>query len=211
MSDLKDKILKGYIKMYFISENRLAIYGKTYELRNELKDIGAVWNPKRKRLELDEEDFKKLDNEIIEKTFELRNTQREQSIEKIQPDYDNVLKGTYGVIIYQEQIFEILNKVFFVFFLDVNSIRRAMCLKKMNEVEKARKDYIYGNDMLNIKGCINNSINEEVANKIFYNVLKSAAYTTNKSHAVGCAKIAYQMAYLKYYYSDIFKTVRVQK
>ena len=83
MSDLKDKILKGYIKMYFISENRLAIYGKTYELRNELKDIGAVWNPKRKRLELDEEDFKKLDNEIIEKTFELRNTQREQSIEKI--------------------------------------------------------------------------------------------------------------------------------
>ena len=71
MSDLKDKILKGYIKMYFISENRLAIYGKTYELRNELKNIGAVWNPKRKRLELDEEDFKKLDNEIIEKTFEL--------------------------------------------------------------------------------------------------------------------------------------------
>ena len=83
MSDLKDKILKGYIKMYFISENRLAIYGKTYELRNELKDIGAVWNPKRKRLELDEEDFKKLDNEIIEKTFELRDTQRKQSIEKI--------------------------------------------------------------------------------------------------------------------------------
>lgn len=82
MSDLKDKILKGYIKMYFISENRLAIYGKTYELRNELKNIGAVWNPKRKRLELDEEDFKKLDNEIIEKTFELRDTQRKQSIEK---------------------------------------------------------------------------------------------------------------------------------
>jgi len=83
MSDLKDKILKGYIKMYFISENRLAIYGKTYELRNELKNIGAVWNPKRKRLELDEEDFKKLDNEIIERTFELRDTQRKQSIEKI--------------------------------------------------------------------------------------------------------------------------------
>ena len=82
MSDLKDKILKGYIKMYFISENRLAIYGKTYELRNELKNIGAVWNPKRKRLELDEEDFKKLDNEIIERTFELRDTQRKQSIEK---------------------------------------------------------------------------------------------------------------------------------
>lgn len=83
MSDLKERVLKEEIKMFFISENRLAIYGKTYEVRNELKNIGASWNGKRKRLELDEEDFKKLDNEIIEKTFELRNRQREQSIEKI--------------------------------------------------------------------------------------------------------------------------------
>ena len=83
MSDLKQRILKEEIKMFFISENRLAIYGKTYEVRNELKNAGAIWNPKRKRLELDEENFKKLDNEIIEKTFELRDKQREMSIEKI--------------------------------------------------------------------------------------------------------------------------------
>ena len=83
MSDLKERILKEEIKMFFISENRLAIYGKTYEVRNELKNAGAIWNPKRKRLELDEENFKKLDNEIIEKTFELRDKQREMSIEKI--------------------------------------------------------------------------------------------------------------------------------
>ena len=83
MSDLKQRILKEEIKMFFISENKLAIYGKTYEVRNELKNAGAIWNPKRKRLELDEENFKKLDNEIIEKTFELRDKQREMSIEKI--------------------------------------------------------------------------------------------------------------------------------
>ena len=83
MSDLKERILKEEIKMFFISENKLAIYGKTYEVRNELKNIGATWNANRKRLELDEEDFKKLDNEIIEKTFELRNRQRDESIEKI--------------------------------------------------------------------------------------------------------------------------------
>lgn len=83
MPNLKERILKEEIKMFFVSENRLAIYGKTYEVRNELKNIGATWNAHRKRLELAEEDFKKLDNEIIEKTFELRNKQREYSIEKI--------------------------------------------------------------------------------------------------------------------------------
>ena len=83
MSDLKERVLKEEIKMFFISEKKLAIYGKTYEVRNELKNIGATWNRNRKRLEIDEDNFKKLDNEIIEKTFELRNKQREESIEKI--------------------------------------------------------------------------------------------------------------------------------
>ena len=73
MSDLKERVLKEEIKMFFISEKKLAIYGKTYEVRNELKNIGATWNRNRKRLEI----------EIIEKTFELRNKQREESIEKI--------------------------------------------------------------------------------------------------------------------------------
>lgn len=83
MGNLKERILTEEIKMYFISENKLAIYGKTYEIRNELKDIGAIWNSEKKRLELDEEKFKKLDNEIIEKVFELRDKQRETSIEHI--------------------------------------------------------------------------------------------------------------------------------
>lgn len=86
-----------------------------------------------------------------------------------------------------------------------------MCLKKMNEVDKAKKDYIYGNDKLNIKSCINEDINEEVANKIFDNMVNNAAFTTSKAHAIGYAIIVYQTAYLKYYYSDIFKSVCVQK
>lgn len=83
MERLKKKILSEEIKMYFVSENILAIYGKTYEVRNELKDIGATWNSNKKRLELDEERFKKLDNDIIEKVFEVRDKQRESSIENI--------------------------------------------------------------------------------------------------------------------------------
>lgn len=83
MEELKKKILSEEIKMFFISENRLAIYGKTYEVRNELKEIGAIWNSERKRLEIDEEDFKKLDSSIIDKVFEVREKQRVESIEKI--------------------------------------------------------------------------------------------------------------------------------
>ena len=78
MGNLKEKILSEEIKMYFVSDNRLAIYGKTYEVRNELKDIGATWNSVKKRLELDEENFKKLDNCIIEKVFEIRDKQRKK-------------------------------------------------------------------------------------------------------------------------------------
>lgn len=83
MEELKKRILSGQIKMYFVKENRLAIYGKTYEVRNELKEFGAEWNHQRKRLEMDEEEFKKLDTEIIDKVFEEREKQREANIENI--------------------------------------------------------------------------------------------------------------------------------
>ena len=72
MENLKDKILSGKIKMYFVDQNTLAIYGKTYEVRNELKNIGAIWNFNKKRLELNETDFKKLDKDIIKKVLEVR-------------------------------------------------------------------------------------------------------------------------------------------
>lgn len=141
----------------------------------------------------------------------INNKNQKQNIKKVQAIYDNILRETYGILIYQEQVFEILNKIFHVPFSEVNSIKRAMCLKKMNEVDKVKKDYIYGNDKLNIKSCINDDINEEVANKIFDNMVNNAAFTTCKAHAIGYAIIVYQTAYLKYYYNDIFKTVCVQK
>ena len=83
MGNLKEKILKEEIKMYFVSENKLGIYGKTYEVRDELKNAGAIWNSEKKRLEIDEDKFKEMDNEIIEKVFELREKQRQSGIEHI--------------------------------------------------------------------------------------------------------------------------------
>lgn len=83
MGNLKEKILKEEIKMYFVSENKLGIYGKTYEVRDELKNTGAIWNSEKKRLEIDEDKFKEMDNEIIEKVFELREKQRQSGIEHI--------------------------------------------------------------------------------------------------------------------------------
>ncbi len=83
MNNLKQKILKEEIKMYFVNENTLGIYGKTYEVREELKSAGAIWNSEKKRLEISEDNFRKMDNEIIEKVFELREKQRQSGIEHI--------------------------------------------------------------------------------------------------------------------------------
>lgn len=83
MRNLKQKILAGEIRMYFISENRLAIYGETHEVKNELQSIGVEWNSEKKRLELDEENFKKLDKDIIKKVLDIREKKRNRSLEHI--------------------------------------------------------------------------------------------------------------------------------
>lgn len=108
MGNLKEKILSEEIKMYFVSEDRLAIYGKTYEVRNELKDIGATWNSDKKRLELDEERFKELDNDIIEKVFEVRDKQRETSIEHIS---QLLLSGELKAFLNKDENYQIYGSV----------------------------------------------------------------------------------------------------
>ena len=125
-----------------------------------------------------------------------------QLIERIQPLYDYILVETYGKIIYQEQIMEILNKLSGMNLNRADIVRRSLSKKKNNEIINAKKEFIYGD--INFNGCINNEISEEIAKLIFDNLLESSAYAFNKSHAVACAKLAYQMAYLKCYYKEEF-------
>ena len=79
-------------------------------------------------------------------------------------------------------------------------VRRAMAKKKPEEMEKERKNFVYGNKELNVPGCIANGISEDIANKIFDEMMKFAEYAFNKSHSVAYAVLAAQTAYLKYYY-----------
>ncbi len=79
-------------------------------------------------------------------------------------------------------------------------VRRAMSKKKQSVMEQERKNFVYGNPEENVPGCIANGIDEKVANKIYDEMIDFAKYAFNKSHAAAYAVIAYQTAYLKYYY-----------
>ena len=78
--------------------------------------------------------------------------------------------------------------------------RSAMSKKKTDVMERERKNFVYGNQEEGVPGCISNGISEQVANKIFDEMIDFAKYAFNKSHAAAYAVVAYQTAYLKYYY-----------
>ena len=75
-----------------------------------------------------------------------------------------------------------------------------MSKKKGKVMEEERKNFVYGNKEQGVKGCIANGISEQVANKIFDEMIDFAKYAFNKSHAAAYAVVSYQTAYLKYYY-----------
>lgn len=116
------------------------------------------------------------------------------------PELEEILEPTYGCIIYQEQVMQIVMKLAGYTLGRSDIVRRAMAKKKPEEMEKERKNFVYGNNELNVPGCVANGISEDVANKIFDEMMKFAEYAFNKSHSVAYAVLAAQTAYLKYYY-----------
>lgn len=116
------------------------------------------------------------------------------------PELEEILEPTYGCIIYQEQVMQIVMKLAGYTLGRSDLVRRAMAKKKPEEMEKERKNFVYGNNELNVPGCVANGISEDVANKIFDEMMKFAEYAFNKSHSVAYAVLAAQTAYLKYYY-----------
>ena len=116
------------------------------------------------------------------------------------PELEEILEPTYGCIIYQEQVMQIVMKLAGYTLGRSDLVRRAMAKKKPEEMEKERHNFVYGNKELNVPGCVANGISETVANKIFDEMMKFAEYAFNKSHSVAYAVLAAQTAYLKYYY-----------
>ena len=116
------------------------------------------------------------------------------------PELEPILAPTYGCIVYQEQVMQIVRDLAGYTWGRSDLVRRAMSKKKGKVMEQERKNFVYGNPEENVLGCIARGIDEKVANKIYDNMIDFAKYAFNKSHAAAYAVVAYQTAYLKYYY-----------
>lgn len=116
------------------------------------------------------------------------------------PQLEAILAPTYGCIVYQEQVMQIVMELAGYTLGRSDLVRRAMSKKKTDVMEKERKNFVYGNPEEGVPGCINRGIDESIANKIFDEMTDFAKYAFNKSHAACYAFVAYQTAFLKYYY-----------
>ena len=116
------------------------------------------------------------------------------------PQLEEILEPTYGCIVYQEQVMQIVQKLAGYTLGRSDLVRRAMSKKKAAVMEKERQNFVYGNKEEGVPGCIANGISEQTANKIYDEMIDFAKYAFNKSHAAAYAVVAYQTAYLKYYY-----------
>ena len=116
------------------------------------------------------------------------------------PQLEPILAPTYGCIVYQEQVMQIVRDLAGYTLGRSDLVRRAMSKKKSSVMEKERQNFVYGNEAEGVKGCIANGIDEKTANHIFDEMIDFAKYAFNKSHAAAYAVVSYQTAYLKYYY-----------
>ena len=120
--------------------------------------------------------------------------------DKLEP----ILKPTYGCIVYQEQVMQIVRDLAGYTWGRSDLVRRAMSKKKEQVMQKERQSFVYGNPEEGVTGCVANGISEAVANHIFDEMTDFAKYAFNKSHAACYAYVSFQTAWLKYYYPREF-------
>ena len=116
------------------------------------------------------------------------------------PQLEPILSPTSGCIVYQEQVMQIVRDLGGYTLGRSDLVRRAMSKKKQAVMEKERANFVYGNPEEGVPGCVANGIPENVALKIYDEMMDFAKYAFNKSHAACYAVVSYQTAYLKYYY-----------
>ncbi|MDF2906223.1 MAG: dnaE [Herbinix sp.] len=116
------------------------------------------------------------------------------------PQLEPILSPTYGCIVYQEQVMQIVRDLAGYSYGRSDLVRRAMSKKKESVMIKERQSFVYGNEEEGVPGCINNGISEAVANHIYDEMMDFAKYAFNKSHAAAYAVVSYETAYLKCYY-----------
>ena len=130
----------------------------------------------------------------------IRGKNRPDTIKYDCPQLEPILQPTYGCIVYQEQVMQIVRNLAGYTLGRSDLVRRAMSKKKAAVMEKERQNFVYGNEEEGVPGCIANGISEQTANKIYDDMTDFAKYAFNKSHAAAYAVVSYQTAFLKYYY-----------
>lgn len=135
--------------------------------------------------------------DFIPKYVKGKNTKTD--IKYTHPLLEPILKPTYGCIVYQEQVMQIVQELAGYTLGRSDLLRRAMGKKKTEEMELERKNFIYGIEG-EVDGCVKRGIDENIANEIFDEMQDFAKYAFNKSHAAAYAVIACQTAWLKAYY-----------
>ena len=116
------------------------------------------------------------------------------------PQLEPILEPTYGCMVYQEQVMQIVRDLAGYSWGGSDNVRRAMAKKKLDVMEQERQNFVYGNEANGVPGCIKNGISEQTANKIYDEMMDFAKYAFNKSHAACYAVVAYQTAYLKVHF-----------
>ncbi len=130
----------------------------------------------------------------------IENKKNPKKIKYAHKKLEEILSVTYGCIVYQEQVLQIVRELAGYSYGKADLVRRAMSKKKMDEMLQEEKNFIFGNEEENIDGCIKRGIPEEVAGEIFNSMLNFAEYAFNRSHSAAYGIIAYQTAFLKKYY-----------
>lgn len=126
----------------------------------------------------------------------LENRNNPSKVEYLHPNLMPILKETYGIIVYQEQIMIIAQKMAGFTYGKADVLRRAMSKKKSSELEALQNEFI--------EGCVKNGYSRDLGIKLYELILKFANYGFNKSHSIAYAKVAYEMAYLKANYPLYF-------
>lgn len=130
----------------------------------------------------------------------IRGKNNPDSITYACPQLEPILAPTYGCIVYQEQVMQIVRDLGGYTLGRSDLVRRAMSKKKQAVMEKERANFVYGNEEEGVPGCVSRGIDEKTASGIYDTMMDFAKYAFNKSHAACYAVVAYQTAYLKYYY-----------
>lgn len=138
----------------------------------------------------------------------VRNKNKKEDITFLHPALKPILEVTNGILVYQEQVMQVVRDLAGYSYARADLVRKAMSKKKMDVMEEERQYFVYGKNALDgtieIEGCLNRGIKPEIANKIYDQMIDFAKYAFNKSHAACYAVLAYQTQFLKTFYPQEF-------